>query len=75
MPVSREMTAMEEREISEYTGQIERIFQQAEIKIQGDDFENINAVEIDEMKRTGTKTRFELENNNSQNYDTNRDIA
>jgi hypothetical protein len=67
----KDITQVEEHEISEYTGHIERIFQQAEIKIQNDDFLNINAVEIDEMKTIGTRTRFELEQAN-QSVETQR---
>ena len=67
----KDITQVEEHEISESTGHIERIFQQAEIKIQNDDFLNINAVEIDEMKTIGTRTRFELEQAN-QSVETQR---
>jgi pyruvate formate-lyase activating enzyme-like uncharacterized protein len=67
----KDITQVEEHEISEYTGHIERIFQQAEIKMQNDDFVNINAVEIDEMNRIGTRTRFELEQAN-QSVETQR---
>ena len=39
--------------------------------MQNDDFVNINAVEIDEMNRIGTRTRFELEQAN-QSVETQR---
>ena len=53
----------EERELehSSFNEKIERIFHQVEQKTSGlnDDFDLMNAVEIDEIKRTGT----ELNNN------------
>jgi hypothetical protein len=56
--LKKESLASEEREQAEFlfNEKIERIFQQVEKKISGlnEDFDVINAVEIDEIKRAGT---------------------
>jgi hypothetical protein len=56
--LKKESLASEEREQAEFlfNAKIERIFQQVEKKISGlnEDFDVINPVEIDEIKRAGT---------------------